>query len=304
MPITPRFKLSQSEIQLTITIRIPHIRVSASTLEIIVDESDFHFYSSPYLLHLSFPNGRLLDDAETSREAKATYDPSDQNGTLTVVIWKEEEGIWPDLDLLSNLVCRSPAPVELGLNAEAKISVIASETNGEAEEEEEASKAAEGYNINIEGHGANMDLKVCLKPHYGFLNMHHSVFTDYAREGLSYDMLEIPSPDDTPSDNRRDMRLDVETDKFDSERYLADLFLSDDPNDECADMIYVEGKNISMCIYSSAYHGTLPILRRSRYSYHDQHITCINISMNLSLISPTFFQKLFASCLIGRRKIQ
>ncbi len=244
MPITPRFKLSQSEIQLTITIRIPHIRVSASTLEIIVDGSDFHFYSSPYLLHLSFPesNGRLLDDAETSREAKATYDPSDQNGTLTVVIWKEEEGLWPDLDLLSNLINRTPAPVDLGLTPEAKISVIASEDNEEADNEGE-----ESTKLSNDDHGLKMDLKACLKPHYGFLNMHHSVFTDYAREGLSYDMLEIPSPDDTPSDNRRNLRLDVEIDKFDSERYLADLFLSDDPNDECADMIYVEGKKVFLC---------------------------------------------------------
>lgn len=239
MPITPRFKLSQTDSQLTITIHIPHIRVSISSIETLVDGSDFHFYSSPYLLHLSFPAGRLIDDAENSREAKATYDPTLKNGTLTVEIWKEEEGYWPDLDLLSNLVNRSEIPT-----MQDKISVISSIDH---DGKDNGGKDIEG-NCG-EGDAANSfgeDLKSCMKPRYGFLNMHHSVFTAYAREGLSYEMLEIPDPDDTHSDERRDLRLDTETDKFDSERYLGDLFLSDDPNDEYADMIYVEGKFISL----------------------------------------------------------
>uniref|UniRef100_A0A7S3PTR0 CS domain-containing protein n=1 Tax=Chaetoceros debilis TaxID=122233 RepID=A0A7S3PTR0_9STRA len=233
MPITPRFKLSQTDSQLTITIHIPHIRVSISSMETLVDGSDFHFYSSPYLLHLSFPAGRLVDDAEKCREAKATYDPTLNNGTLTVVIWKEEEGHWPDMDLLSNLVNRAEMPTGTGM-VQDKISVISSTDHD--------GKDLEGNDDDGDANSVDFgeDLKSCMKPHYGFLNMYHSVFTAYAREGLSYEMLEIPDPDETHADVRRDLRLDAETDKFDSERYLGDLFLSDDPNDEYADMIYVE----------------------------------------------------------------
>jgi len=87
------------------------------------------------------------------------------------------------------------------------------------------------------------DLGSCMKPRYGFLNMHHSVFTDYAREGLSVDMLEIPNPDELDSEQRRKLRLSAEQENFCPDRYLGDLHLSLDDNDE-ADMIYVEAKTM------------------------------------------------------------
>ena len=134
MPITPYFKLSQSSTQLVIIIRIPHIRVSASTIEVVVEGTEFHFFSSPYLLHLSFPHN-LLDDAESCREAKATYDPSDKNGTLTVTIWKEDEGLWDNLDLLSNLINRSDGMLSIR-EQESKISVLSSTENENNHEED------------------------------------------------------------------------------------------------------------------------------------------------------------------------
>ncbi len=229
MPITPRFKLSQTETNLTITIHIPHIRVSASTIETLVDGNDFHFFSAPYLLYLSFP-GRLLDDAETGREAKATYDPSNQNGVLTVIIWKEESGIWKDLDLLGNLVNRSGTTGVSSHDMKEKIKIISSTENETVPDYD-----CQGKNSNF-----SEDIHSVLRPRYGFLNKDHSVFTAYAREGLSHDMLEIPNPDKTPMEERRDLRLEMEHSKFDPDRYLADLFLSEDDDDEYSDMIYVE----------------------------------------------------------------
>ena len=232
MPITPRFKIKQTETKLEIIIHLPHIRVSASTLDMLVDGYDFHFHSSPYLLYLSFP-GRMVDDAETLREAKATYDPSNQNGVLTVSIFKEDEGYWKDLDLLGNLVNNgSSGDFPSQTAPREKIQVMdSSETPSEGND--------------VKNHEDNRtcftnDIQSCLKPHYGFLNMHHSVFTAYAREGLSFEMLEIPNPDEMPEDKRRETRLSVEFEKFDGDRYLGDLFLSSDPNDEEADMIFIE----------------------------------------------------------------
>lgn len=200
-----------------------------------MDGSDFHFHSSPYLLFLSFP-GRLLDDAETCREAKAKYDPSTQNGILTVVMWKEEEGIWKDLDLLGNLVNRPGTP---GAPSKEKIQVLSSTENettlNDDEDEDEDEKVPK----------FSEDVQSCLRPHYGFLNKDHSVFTAYAREGLSHDMLEIPNPDETSSDERRDLRLDAEHSKFDPDRYLSDLFLSADENDEYSDMIFVQAMRMT-----------------------------------------------------------
>lgn len=234
MPITPRFKLSQTETQITIIVHIPHIRVSASTLDIVVDGCDFHFHSSPYLLYLSFP-GELVDDVETCREAKATYDPSNQNGLLTISIYKKEEGIWKDLDLLGNLVGKSTFATSNDdiRKQENKIQVISSTDDTTCSQEESNSEQQDA--TFFPG-----DIHSCLKPHYGFLNMHHSVFTAYAREGLSHDMLEIPNPDEMPVDERREQRLNTERMKFDPDRYLGDFDLSYDSDDEAADMIFIE----------------------------------------------------------------
>jgi len=232
MPITPRFKISQTDAQIIIAIHIPHIRVSASTLDILVDGCDFHFHSSPYLLYLSFP-GRLLDDAETLREAKASYDPSNQNGVVTVTIFKADEGFWKDLDLLGNLMNRNgPVPASDGIPRE-KIQVLASSNHGNE------TASGEQADENNEGDFPE-DITACLRPHYGFLNMHHSVFTAYAREGLAHDMLEIPAPDETLAEDRRELRLESEAAMFDADRYLGDLYISSDGNDEDADMIFVE----------------------------------------------------------------
>jgi protein SHQ1 len=234
MPITPRFKISQTDAQIIIAIHIPHIRVSASTLDILVDGSDFHFHSSPYLLYLSFP-GRLLDDAETLREAKASYDPSNQNGVVTVTIFKADEGFWKDLDLLGNLMNRNgPVPASDGIPRE-KIQVLASSDHGN----ETALGEQQCTDDNNEGDFPE-DITACLKPHYGFLNMHHSVFSAYAREGLATDMLEIPDPDETSPEDRRELRLESEAAMFEPERYLGDLYLTSEGNDEDADMIFIE----------------------------------------------------------------
>ena len=62
MPITPRFSLSQSCTHLELRIYLPHIRVSKSNMELVVDGTSVHFYASPYLLVLPNLPGELLDD--------------------------------------------------------------------------------------------------------------------------------------------------------------------------------------------------------------------------------------------------
>jgi len=253
MPITPRFKLSQDDTHLIITIQIPHIRVSASTLEIIVDKNEFHFYSSPYLLHLTFP-AALLDDAEIGKEAKATYDPSNQNGTLTVKIFKEEEGLWKDLDLLGKLMNRkelfdTTTSTGNGRENKSKIQVLDS-TETVTEQQLNQNEDRFFHDTDISDEPLN-DLTSIAKPHYGFLQMHHSVFTDYAREGLAHEMLEIPNPDDVRIELRREMRIEMENQKFNADRYLGDLYLSDnyddddDDDDEAVDMTFIEAIRFS-----------------------------------------------------------
>ena len=243
MPITPRFILTQTDEVLTVTIRTPHVRVSASTLEVVIDDDKFHFYSPPYLLRLTLP-GRLVDDAESSREAKATYDPSLDNGTVTVTIYKalEDLGQWDGLDLVGRLMMNSHS----GANADGNnsngtrtsgrpaIEVLSSEDapteNFSAIDDENSATATTSSVIpaTIAPENATCALLNLTAQRYGFLQLYHSVFTDLAREGLCHEMLELPEPDTTLEGDRRSMRLDFEADKFDPGRYLDDTILGEE----------------------------------------------------------------------------
>ena len=266
MPITPRFVLSQTDEILTVTIRTPHVRVSASTLEVVIDDDAIHFYSPPYLLRLTLP-GRLVDDAESGREAKATYDPSRDNGTVTVTIYKAQEdvGQWDGLDLVGRLMMNTHSRANAdGTNSSSgthtsgrpAIEVLSSEDapieNFIATEDDNTATAttssANPATCTIASENATSALLNLTAQRYGFLQLYHSVFTDLAREGLCHEMLELPEPDATLECDRRSMRLDIEADKFDPGRYLDDAILGEedasDPHyedDGCGgDMVFDE----------------------------------------------------------------
>jgi protein SHQ1 len=72
------------------------------------------------------------------------------------------------------------------------------------------------------------ELRNVLRPHYGFLNLYSGIFTDLAREGLAAEILQLPYPDLTPAEDRRELRLLAEAKDFDADRYLGDLDINDD----------------------------------------------------------------------------
>jgi len=61
MPLTPRFAVSQDDIHIIISIKVPYVKISST--DIIVHDTEFHFYCKPYLLKLNFP-GALEEDEE------------------------------------------------------------------------------------------------------------------------------------------------------------------------------------------------------------------------------------------------
>ena len=89
------------------------------------------------------------------------------------------------------------------------------------------------------------------RPTYGLFQHYSNVFRDYSREGLAHEMLECPNPDEvydqSPSANsnddnndyiteqqsRREMRIEMENEKFDTDRYLNDLCVEEE-----GDMIF------------------------------------------------------------------
>ena len=66
MPVTPRFRITQTAQALEITINVPHIRVGDA--EFHVNGLDFSFFCKPYLLRLTLPGA--VEDSDV-RPAKA-----------------------------------------------------------------------------------------------------------------------------------------------------------------------------------------------------------------------------------------
>eukprot|EP01082_Thalassiosira_pseudonana_P004925 g4521.t1 g4521 contig15:1196506-1198417(-) len=296
MPIIPRYTLSQTLTHVHIEVCIPHVRVSTSTLELVIDDKELHLYAPPaYLLKLILPQ-RVVDEdlveeslanavtggggdgeASVSKRLveetvsnglqpsqldvcqdettqlwtkedlpKLQYNPEKNHGTLVIILRKEQDGHWEDLDLLGRLQHRAPHRGQVddvvpGASGKSKplVNVI--------EEQLEKSGAVD----RIDDTDVMDDLVSVQKtrPSYGLFQHYSSVFRDYAREGLAHEMLECPNPDEMYENedmsealetNRREMRLEVENDKFDPDRYLADLNISEE-----GDMIFDSAMKMS-----------------------------------------------------------
>lgn len=214
MPITPHFELSQSLTHVTVEIRVPHVRVSVDSVEIVVDKNSLHFYSSPYLLVLNFPHS-LVDNEE--KEGVAKYDPCREGGMIILSIPKKEPAIWPDLDLMGALM----APKKPNGRTRGGIEILneSSVDNGE-QDDNDIHKSVPNQSLP--------DIRNALRPYYGFLNMHSGVFEDLSREGLAAEMLQLPNPDTTPVEDRTTLRRQKEEADFDANRYLGDLYVEDD----------------------------------------------------------------------------
>ena len=112
--ITPKFQLSQTDSHLIVVLHVPHIRVSAESLEVVIvggrgdDETNnrhasvVHLSAPPYLLKLGFGPDRSF--AEGAEEACAAYDPQEENATLTVKLLKRCPEWWDDLHLIGKFV--------------------------------------------------------------------------------------------------------------------------------------------------------------------------------------------------------
>lgn len=209
MPITPKFHISQTTSRLIVTIYVPHVRVSADTIDIHIDNYDVHFYSHPYLLHLSFRH-ILIDNPQLEKESKAKYDPILNNGTIVLYIWKYVEELWNESDLVSLIICKSIQP-DLTL-------VMGHDKYPENNQ----------YH-SILNKGLKEELSDQLKPRYGFNLQFYNYFSINTKESLAGEMLQLPNPDETPMSERRNLRIQSEFLKWNIQRYLDDFYLFDDP---------------------------------------------------------------------------
>lgn len=231
MPIIPRFELSQTKTDIILKICVPHVRVSPEQVQVVLtdDFTVLHFASPPYLLVLNFAavQGRFH---ETAEEACAKYDPTIENGIISLQLRKEVPNImWENLDLLGRMTTSS-SQNKAGAGARWLQSV--------EDESVPAAVCDDDDDATSEGRG------------YGFLRLFHGVYTDLQHDGLAKEMLEMPWEEQTESNlnslvlkdrtpqeirtERRRKRRELEAEKFCSERYLGDLDLEEDYVYQCA----------------------------------------------------------------------
>lgn len=209
MVLTPKFEVDQTDELVVIRINLPHVRVSNA--EVITEGQDFSFYCKPYLLKLSFPCP--LQEGEDAN--RATYNPDENNGTLTVELKKRTKGEhFPDLDLITKLLkkanVRTLTPQVHEIEVLHNVNFV--DNDNDEENDENPSTTA----------------TVSMSNAYGFDHQYSKVFR-HLREIVG-DVLSLEDPDSVSSIERYRSRLAQEYADFDASRYIGDhLDASHDP---------------------------------------------------------------------------
>ena len=211
MPLTPRFELNQTPREVIITVFVPTVRIT--NLEVLLEEdSTLHFFASPYLLKLNFAPHEFA--AEAHGIVSVRYDPSAQ--TITIPLMKSIPAIeWPNLELTARLMQPQEIPRQwLHSVAEETTTSKIFDKNTSQDVRKNQCENDEVDSLTHRFFG------------YGFGNIFQNIFTDYCRSGLAQEMLQLAAnPETTSSEERRRLRIEKESNDFDSDRYLGDYDL-------------------------------------------------------------------------------
>lgn len=212
--LTPDFQLKQDENNLTIIIIAPHARVTDT--EIFIEDDEFRFHSKPYFLRLCLP-GNIVENGHE----KANYDSS--KGIFTIVVPKESPGeMFEGLDMLTSLL--TPKSQKL---KKPVIEVIKKDEDEKVEEEAhlEEEKQEEEFDWHVEQQPYKEKELLLDGQTYGFANQKSGIFKRLQDE--VYEIVDLPNPEHCPPADRRTMREQAETEKFDPDHYIADLYDDD-----------------------------------------------------------------------------
>lgn len=202
--LTPTFDLSQNDEFLIISIQLPYAKISE--IDIHYEDTDFIFYSKPYYLRLNLP-GKVLYSVEP------TFHYDVEKKVLTVKAEKAERGqLFEGLDLITKLL----APKKNKFTASPMIEVIEGTENSHCDDEEEIDwsldqKPCEELNVfNIHGDQC------------GFANSYS--FSVFKMKEETKEIFDLEDPQGKQLSLRREERLKAESNHFDEDHYIADLY--------------------------------------------------------------------------------
>jgi len=221
MPITPKFKIHQTDDFIHVDINVPFVKISSS--ETYIEDNTFVFWCKPYFLKLHFPHD-IIDD----ERCKAVYDPEKNNGTIFASIPKGSPGLYfQDLDLTTKLLQPIIDPLKHNYRP-VEVPVIEVLKSEEFATDEAADVGEPPLPIPITSDISSMEninppgVKLSLSPHhrYGFNNQYSGVFKNL-REELR-ELMPV-DPDNIPAYKRTELRIFAEDAAFDADRYLGDM---------------------------------------------------------------------------------
>lgn len=191
--LTPRFKLSQDQNHVYITVHAPYTNVGET--EIDVDGENFLFVSSPYFLRLRLP-GRIVENDKS--KGSYTCDTGDFNLTFD----KETPGeYFHNLDMITSLLAPRDIP-DINPNLVEML-----EEDG----------------ITVDGDDKDRDYDESTnKFSYGFANKICNEFQDIGSEFPQ--IFELRVPEKVPIYERNKLRIEHEDHKFSTDHYLADFY--------------------------------------------------------------------------------
>ena len=202
--ITPRFKLIQNDDAVIVTIHAPFSRVADS--EVFMEKQDFRFSSTPYYLRLTLPGEIVEND-----EAKAHFNA--ETNEFVITCSKVVKGqYFSGLDMLTELLQPKGKRCVDG----AKIGVLSEDSNTESETD---------FDWFVEQKLPDGEDSAAHKSCCGFGFKYSGLFETLAEE--LHQVLDVKNPDDRSAEDRRSERIQRESQDFDPEHYLADLFQTD-----------------------------------------------------------------------------
>lgn len=191
--LTPRFKLSQDQNHVYITVHAPYTNVGET--EIDVDGENFLFVSSPYFLRLRLP-GRIVENDKS--KGSYTCDTGDFNLTFD----KETPGEYFDnLDMITSLLAPRDIP-----DINPNLVEMLEEDGITVNNDDKDSDSEEGTN----------------KYAYGFAN---KITNEFQAIGSEFPQIfELRIPEKVAIDERNKLRMEHEDHKFSTDHYLADFY--------------------------------------------------------------------------------
>lgn len=222
--LTPYFTVKQDDEFIYVSVKVSHVRFSASALEMVVNSDLFIFSLSPYYLRLRFPHS-LVDD----ERASATFNSKDS--CVDIKLPKENPGQdFPDLDLAARLLARKDETRET--QTKPLIEELDVPESVEAKFDAAATKLAD----EGEAHDWELPQTVTEEPvgvstiGYGFNNAFNSIVGVSLTNGN--DINELGDPESASVHDRIIERLIKENIKFDPEFYAADYIMQTHPSDD------------------------------------------------------------------------